>query len=274
MLPSNLTLTRGESSLLATLGALLTNVFIVGQEISILMDADWLRLVGPAWSLSIELQFYLLAPFIVKRSLPVCAGIFALAIAARLSLLSWAFDPWRYFFPPAVYCFFLMGHLAHRLSVYIVSSTVKQQIGCAAIPLLCIIAWLCHVEEVKDLDRPELWVFYVAFAAAIPFIFELTKNNRIDAWIGDLSYPLYLVHRLVFLIFSMSLANTRRLGDLDPVWWIVGLIASIIAAITLHHIVEVPVNRLRERFRHAGSCHQASHYRPVTVGAVARVDNQ
>ena len=34
----------------------------------------------------------------------------------------------------------------------------------------------------------------------MPPIFELTKNNRIDVFLGDLSYPLYLVHLMVIQI--------------------------------------------------------------------------
>ena len=41
-------------------------------------------------------------------------------------------------------------------------------------------------------------VFFPLFAAALPWLFRLTKENRVDRFIGELSYPLYLTHLLVF----------------------------------------------------------------------------
>jgi peptidoglycan/LPS O-acetylase OafA/YrhL len=47
-----------------------------------------------------------------------------------------------------------------------------------------------------SIDRPKFWLLYVAFALAIPFIFQATKRWRFDREIGELSYPLYLVTAL------------------------------------------------------------------------------
>jgi len=34
-----------------------------------------------------------------------------------------------------------------------------------------------------------------AFFVSLPFIFDLTKNNRTDRFLGNLSYSMYMVHR-------------------------------------------------------------------------------
>jgi len=36
--------------------------------------------------------------------------------------------------------------------------------------------------------------YYLLLAFAIPKIFEMTKNSKIDRFIGDLSYPIYILH--------------------------------------------------------------------------------
>ncbi|NOT98133.1 MAG: acyltransferase family protein [Sideroxydans sp.] len=47
-------------------------------------------------------------------------------------------------------------------------------------------------------------LFYpVIMAALIPLLHERTKSNKIDTWIGHLSYPFYLVHTLVIALFSI-----------------------------------------------------------------------
>ena len=48
-----------------------------------------------------------------------------------------------------------------------------------------------------SLDRPELWLFYLMFAASIPFIFSISMRSRIDRFLGDLSYPIYVAHWFV-----------------------------------------------------------------------------
>src|SRR4029450_3989990 len=48
---------------------IVTNVFLVGVEIPVLIDVDNGRfMAGPIWSLSLECYFYLLAPLLVGRS--------------------------------------------------------------------------------------------------------------------------------------------------------------------------------------------------------------
>jgi peptidoglycan/LPS O-acetylase OafA/YrhL len=34
-----------------------------------------------------------------------------------------------------------------------------------------------------------------------PFVFEFTKNNKIDRFFGDLSYPIYILHLFFYFLF-------------------------------------------------------------------------
>lgn len=80
-------------SLGAWLFAVLTNLFILGQEWAFLLiyrsgelffslhaldqppSAAQFTMIGPAWSLSIELAFYAIAPFILRRNFLVIAAV-------------------------------------------------------------------------------------------------------------------------------------------------------------------------------------------------------
>src|SRR6185295_8258209 len=86
-------------------------------------------------------------------------------------------------------------------------------------------------------------------AACVPFIFALTKNWAIDRWIGELSYPVYIVH-VVFgavLAKAMSVPLGAGLDHLDDVkgWQL--LLATIPVAIAIRLLIEQPIDRLRQR---------------------------
>jgi len=85
---------------------------------------------------------------------------------------------------------------------------------------------------------------YVLIAAGIPFLFKLTKDNRFDANIGELSYPIYMCH-----LFVMGLVQWSPLKNV-PVWprHILTIILVIIVAFLLDRLLILPIDRLRLKF--------------------------
>jgi peptidoglycan/LPS O-acetylase OafA/YrhL len=230
------------------------NVFIFGLD-ALVLQSDWahldgIRLVGPAWSLSIELQFYLFAPFVVRRSLPVCLAALAVALFVRLFYLGSEFDPWRYFYSPTVFVFFLMGHVSHRLSVNVQPDT-RRLIGYCAVVVVPIFAYLAQVQKTEDLDRIELWIFYIVFAAAVPYMFELTRRCALDGIMGNISYPLYLVHQPLFIAvaFSLGASPPYKILSIGTGTAIATAILAILLAIALRAFLEIPIDRFRERVK-------------------------
>jgi peptidoglycan/LPS O-acetylase OafA/YrhL len=73
-------------------------------------------------------------------------------------------------------------------------------------------------------------------------LFLASRNSRIDSFIGDLSYPTYIVHAAVgmFLAAVTTLAGWAWLAAAVP--------AILIVAFALHLCVAKPVDRVRVRF--------------------------
>jgi peptidoglycan/LPS O-acetylase OafA/YrhL len=85
--------------------------------------------------------------------------------------------------------------------------------------------------------------FYLLFAASVPIVFAATKDDRFDRAVGELSYPLYLVHGIVQgAIFFKFGAPQGHIG-----WALAAVSASVIAAILLRIFVERPVETSRQR---------------------------
>jgi peptidoglycan/LPS O-acetylase OafA/YrhL len=194
--------------------------------------------LGPAWTLELELTFYLLAPFLVNLRLRTIFAIIAAAFAARFSWYAMGHDvdPWTYRFFPFEIGLFVLGIAAYRISK-IVSWWPSQK--------LLYVIFAIAVGSILGYDRLSLsqrsFVYLFIFAALIPYVFALTRSWKFDRFLADMSFPLYLAHWPVWLFCR----------DFLPVPWpefpgIVPALASVLAAAGLVVLVERPIERWRQ----------------------------
>ncbi|WP_026463752.1 acyltransferase family protein [Adhaeribacter aquaticus] len=159
---------------------------------------------GPLWSLSIEIFFYLLIPLFAK--LPAKA-------LACIILLSMAF----YFVTPTYVAVGLMGYSAliyawPWLTGYLLS---RQQVK-SAIALIMLGAFVVYSNKVLAVEALG-WITYIVVASLV-FIscFVSIKLNKavlsIFNFLGEISYPLYLFHfPLLLLFFHLGVSNPWQL---------------------------------------------------------------
>jgi len=166
-----------------------------------------LLLIPQAWTLALELQYYLLAPVFMRLrtiSLVVVCAL-SLGLNIGLSLLAHGaglkVDLMPFF--PAQLTYFLMGALAYRLYRALHTDGVPHSLlrigGVVAVPvcLALVVFGYDLVNALGSYVKREADIFYIAFASTIPFLFYCTKNWKIDQRIGDYSYPIYLFHLAV-----------------------------------------------------------------------------
>jgi peptidoglycan/LPS O-acetylase OafA/YrhL len=158
-----------------------------------------LLVIPQAWTLGLEFSFYLIAPFIVRRSVAAIIVVFAASVGLRLCLQFWfgyQGDPWSYRFFPSELAVFLIGALAYQ--VYKLPTIAFDWRSCRvfAIAIVCLATALL-INRWHGVSRVASVTFWAFAVGAIPFLFRTTRNKLIDRYLGELSYPIYICHFLV-----------------------------------------------------------------------------
>lgn len=245
------------------------NLFIVGQDIARLFAFDltnggmnlvpsgnWagkeipfaaFEVLVQAWTLAPELLFYFLAPFLLSR------GTLGIAVIATLSLylkfwLEGKGANWTTLFFPCELGFFLLGTLAYRIYERYIKHRDDRLLPLAVAAVLSVavlylsIVWYklpAHFHYGLD-DRIQRLAYMLIVAASLPFIFKVSRHSKIDRAIGELSYPIYLVHILILEMLDYIYVESGYVS-------VTALGISILAAIPIARYIEVPTAHLRHR---------------------------
>ena len=104
---------------------------------------------------------------------------------------------WRFRFFPSTLVFFLTGYLAYILyNKYSQHFNIKT-INRIKIPITLGVLTILTITLKLDISfASHIFFLLLINLVAIPFLFLLFKSSRVDKNIGELSYPLYLIHPL------------------------------------------------------------------------------
>jgi len=168
-----------------------------------LSDAINYIFIGQGWALSIELIFYLIAPFILRKKISVLIGVLASSLLLRIILcyFGYYYNPWADRFFPTELAFFMLGAIAYK--VYSHKKFVKEMNSFFYLIPLIVISFILLYQYIPDVIyfcfSLKEWVFFVILTISLPILFLLSnKMKKIDRFFSELSYPVFLSH-VVFL---------------------------------------------------------------------------
>ena len=212
--------------------ASLTNLTVFGQDIVLFLrdnaggdlrfTGDFSRHPAPlynylvipqCWSISIELTFYLLAPFLHRlKTLPL-ALLLAGSLSARLvayNFMGLDHDPWLYRFMPFELALFVAGMLGWRFACCVESGIGKAsppgRFGYLGICLLVLSAghFFTGFSWAIGSRIGQANAEIVLILLSMPLIvlaFHFTRSHFLDRVVGELSYPIYLNH--LFIVVAL-----------------------------------------------------------------------
>lgn len=235
---------------------ILSNLFIFGQDLvmylgigttgNLYLTANYaltnspkayeFLLVPQAWTIALELMFYLIAPFIARKSVSFIIVLLILTASVKVLLMKVGLtnDPWSYRFFPAEMMYFLLGILSYKtLAYYRKINLPKNLLLGVLITTISFVIFYMHLHYYI-----RIYLYFVGLAIAIPLIFLYTQNIKWDREIGEYSYPIYISH-----VFFKSL--TIYLGFSGNVSLHV-LVASLIFSVVIHKFILHRIENFRQ----------------------------
>jgi peptidoglycan/LPS O-acetylase OafA/YrhL len=193
-----------------------------------------------AWSISMEILFYVSAPFLARLKTVTLAGIIIASFALDVWLSS-GLGRVTYFFAPAQLYLFATGMMLYRTysSLNLAETVVTHRSWMTMVAaVLFFLAWGLPLFNPSVPQSAQL----LCFALLIPTLFAISKDARWDRALGNLSYPIYLSHMLVGGVLAVAF---KRLTVPDGLATPLMLASCILVAVILHRIVESPIEGLR-----------------------------
>ena len=248
-------------------GALaLSNIFLFGQDwimftavrdnvFQLVVDYKdtevnvWSGLLVPqAWTLGLELCFYLIAPFILKKKKWIFAGI-AISLLVRIYLIRVGLDsqdPWTYRFFPKELSLFLFGALSHQVIKDLVIRNLGQYFKHVSTWITGLFLLYCVSYAILPFPQIQRFLILIVTFCCLPCLFEFQKRFTWDRKLGEYSYPIYISHWMVigptiFIYGKLGLEGNRLLSAGTV------LLLTLIISFLLERFISRNVESLRAR---------------------------
>ena len=207
-----------------------------------------LLLIPPIWTLSLELVFYALCPLLIRAKSSTLWLIVAIAFAARAIGYSLGLDdnPWHARFIGFEMAYFVLGILAFRDG-----PRLRGIWGIALIAALFAFA-VWFNELVKAVPLPNVYnredyvhslLFYALLLVTLRTLFEFTRTSAVDRYLGEYSYPVYLLHYIFVIVLVHS--GVAEGWGVNPGRLVIAL--TLMHAALLIQFVQLPIDRYRHR---------------------------
>jgi peptidoglycan/LPS O-acetylase OafA/YrhL len=188
-------------------------------------------LVRQMWSVGNELLFYLAAPWIARLRNPIFIGV--LAVAALMFFQAFGFNlAWTHLLPNYNFIFFVLGMAAYRGMGLITKLPGLMIWTLAIIPF----AYFLFFPPLSTLTAQNLMLIWLPYSFTIPTLFTLSRDWRLDRWLGELSYPIYVCHHMFTTVTNAWFGESSA---------IVAFVLSAALAVVIVFFVERPVMNIR-----------------------------
>ena len=187
-------------------------------------------------ALAVEVGVYLLIPFMAyTRSAAWVGVILSLLVSLKMGISVDTFA--------TRYSEFLTGYFAFAVGSLI--NHYKVELQTISMPKLSIVIWLLHCLIIGIMSTwPWTYGLYVSVLLSAWVVISLyqIKSTKIDIILGDLSYPIYLLHTMVGAWF-IYIYGINRTFEFFLVSFIITIVLSYILLIIFDH----PIQKLKKK---------------------------
>lgn len=222
-------------------------------------------IVGPLWSISVEEQFYVVWPPVMKVGGKKLAFWASIIFILSGCVWIWFFSGkgWKLWYDtPVEFLFFAAGALialaCHGRSSLSLSRATRSVLLIAGSLVLVIAAHFGGIgsDFVLGITRSRLYLGYAGAVVGCGIIFlailGMSEIPRPLAYLGKISYGLYVFHLPMLLVSEKLIAPLRTVFNTSTIEMFLvdglALVFSIVAAHFSYQYFERPFMQLKERF--------------------------
>lgn len=221
-----------------SISGIFINNFVLAKEVGYFDSASSLKPLLHLWSLAVEVQFYVIAPFFIfaKKSLKR-------RIILAISIASFLFSIFMYSTSPSIGFYLPVTRLWEFGAGFIIAlgrERIKSRIDLISIPLLFI-----PFLPIPSINNPYGILFFAVIPTALVLYPSDKKfrrvvfNNKTLQYLGKISFPLYLSH---WILFSSLRVTTGK--SLTSFMTFQLIVASIFISHIAMALLERPVHKL------------------------------
>ncbi|WP_272701190.1 acyltransferase family protein [Desulfovibrio sp. Fe33] len=206
--------------------------FVTDSRQALWSDAPLIQ----GWSLSLELTFYALAPFLVRLRTRTLLSLLGASLALKLAVMNSHLSGIVFFkrFFLLEFWLFAGGILAYRVHRKLPAAPRWFDYG-----LFSVLIGLVLTSD--GVAKPLLPFFLpVATLLMLPLVFRGFKRLQFDRFTGKVSYPFYLLHYIVIALFETY-------AD-EPEGWLI-LAAALTASVAVHFLFNSGIESLKTKLR-------------------------
>lgn len=191
----------------------LTQFSLMGMETPLFFDFGLHRymVLSVAWTLGLELTFYLLVPFLMSQR-RIAVVVFITSIGARIISYycvlgnSDSYEAlWSYRFFPFEVSLFLAGTFSYwlylRVSVEMRAFITRPWMTLLVMSTVLILLF-CFRFVHSAFQETAYWIYYTVAFFGLIVLFIQTEFSKLDGSIGEFSYPIYISHLPVLWLMA------------------------------------------------------------------------
>lgn len=151
---------------------------------------------SPTWTMGTEWNWYLIVPFLSKFNSFVLFVIYFISLTKRsydYTYLKRNHDPFNVRYFPYELSHFIVGQLSYR--VYIIILPFLQKIKKSYIPTFFVAFMFLFFDSIYSY-LGQYFIIYL-FAFFLPYLFFISKDSKIDRWLSERIYSIYIWHFLI-----------------------------------------------------------------------------
>jgi peptidoglycan/LPS O-acetylase OafA/YrhL len=226
---------------------LLSNILIVVSQ------KTWPLLIPPAWTLAVELMFYLLIGLGISKTTTATVIWFGFGViyALTVNVMNMGGD-FTYFSPLSASLPFSVGALIFhfRGRAEKLPNVLRSPYACLLLGVLQLLLWLTS-RAAGEAVRYEIFLYIsialnaLTLAALLRLKPSALFSAKMDAHLGKLSYPIYLTHTAITVLVADLLAFEHQ----SALLLLIVTPCTIGISLLLAWLVEDPIDRMRNRFK-------------------------